>query len=197
MRFLIGAAIVFGVGVARLAAADRPVVTICMNTSGQLNTEFYIAREMAGRILGQAGVLIEWKNREDLCAGLRNSLIIKISNNARIDSSPRVLACTFLRRHEILVFHDRVVLASHGNRQISVLLGHVLAHEIVHALQGLDRHSATGLMKQRWTVGELSAMCIRPLLLESADISLIHGGMKRWEVHNQLAVMNQNSFPPQ
>ena len=38
------------------------------------------------------------------------------------------------------------------------LLGHVLAHEIGHVLQGVARHSATGVMKGRWSLHETSHM---------------------------------------
>ena len=196
MKFLIGAAIVLVFGEARLAAEERRVVTVCMNTGGQHQSHFYVARGLADKILGQAGVDLEWRKNEEPCAGLRNSLIIKISN-AQANSFPGALAYTDLRRHQIEVFQDRVILAANGNGQIPAVLGHVLAHEIVHALQGLARHSETGLMMRRWTISELSDMCIRPLSLDIADVSLIHRGLNRWAAENQAALMNQNNFPPQ
>jgi len=53
----------------------------------------------------------------------------------------------------ITVFSDRVVrfLARYVPNDAGKILGHVLAHEIGHVLEGVARHSDTGLMKARWT----------------------------------------------
>jgi predicted Zn-dependent protease len=38
------------------------------------------------------------------------------------------------------------------------LLGHILAHEMGHALQGISRHAETGVMKASWSLHETSRM---------------------------------------
>jgi len=64
-----------------------------------------------------------------------------------------------------------------------VLLGHVLAHEIGHILQGTDRHSETGLMKARWDSREIMAMDWKPLSFTADDVVLIRIGMATREAH--------------
>ena len=54
-----------------------------------------------------------------------------------------------------------------------VLLGHALAHEIGHVLQGVDRHSETGLMKERWSVKEINDMWRTRLRFTAYDAELI------------------------
>jgi hypothetical protein len=59
------------------------------------------------------------------------------------------------------------------------LLGHVLAHEIVHVLQGIELHSAGGLMKARWENRDYADMQRARLKLTQDDIDLIDRGVKR------------------
>jgi hypothetical protein len=57
----------------------------------------------------------------------------------------------------VYVFHDRVQALAAEYRQVdgSVILGHVIAHEIGHLLLGTNSHSRTGIMSARWFRGEL------------------------------------------
>lgn len=43
------------------------------------------------------------------------------------------------------------------------LLGHVLAHELGHVLQGVARHSEEGVLKERWSAAEIQVMPTRQL----------------------------------
>jgi hypothetical protein len=55
----------------------------------------------------------------------------------------------------------------------------VLAHEITHILQGISRHSASGVMKARWTINDFAGMSIHPLRFEEEDVDLIYEGLAR------------------
>jgi hypothetical protein len=57
------------------------------------------------------------------------------------------------------------------------LLGYVLVHEITHNLQGIARHSKTGIMKPRWTPRDYVDMGVRQLHFERIDIELIYAGL--------------------
>jgi predicted Zn-dependent protease len=59
----------------------------------------------------------------------------------------------------------------------SHLLAYVLAHEIVHILEGTGRHSATGIMKAQWTPEDYSGIASGKLTFASEDIELLHGGL--------------------
>jgi hypothetical protein len=49
----------------------------------------------------------------------------------------------------------------------------VLAHEIVHMLQGIEQHSASGVMKTRWDNRDYVDMQRAHLKLTQDDIDLI------------------------
>ena len=74
----------------------------------------------------------------------------------------------------IAIFYDRVwpLLRGHHAPQASVL-GYVLAHEITHVFQGLARHSATGIMRARWTDNDFKQMGVRTLTFTAEDVQLI------------------------
>jgi hypothetical protein len=74
----------------------------------------------------------------------------------------------------IVVFYDRVepLLRGHHAPQATVL-GYVLAHEIAHVLQGIARHSETGIMRARWTDNDLKQMGIKVLTFAPEDVQLI------------------------
>jgi hypothetical protein len=66
------------------------------------------------------------------------------------------------------------------------LLGHVMAHEIGHVLQGLVRHSEDGLMKESWTPEEMLNMPTRRLSFTKRDADLIYlGFLKQRETGNR------------
>ena len=52
-------------------------------------------------------------------------------------------------------------------------LGGLLAHEIAHMLQGVARHSRTGVMKAPWTERDLEALVKGALPFAPEDVTLI------------------------
>jgi|HubBroStandDraft_5_1064220.scaffolds.fasta_scaffold221317_2 hypothetical protein len=74
----------------------------------------------------------------------------------------------------IVVFYDHVepLLQGHHAPQATVM-GYVLAHEIAHVLQGVARHSETGIMRANWTDGDFQLMGTRLLTFTPEDVQLI------------------------
>jgi hypothetical protein len=74
----------------------------------------------------------------------------------------------------IVIFYDRVdpLLRGH-NAPAATILGYVLAHEIAHVLQGIARHSETGIMRARWTDNDFKQMGIRVLMFTAEDVQLM------------------------
>ena len=77
----------------------------------------------------------------------------------------------------IVVFYDRLLTSLTGSRVPSVL-GYVLAHEIAHVLQGISRHSATGIMKPKWDSRDYVEMRGKMLRFTEDDVSLIRRGLE-------------------
>jgi len=74
----------------------------------------------------------------------------------------------------IVIFYDRVepLLQGHHAPQATVL-GYVLAHEIAHVLQGIARHSETGIMRACWTDSDFKLIGVRQLMFTPEDVQLI------------------------
>jgi len=53
------------------------------------------------------------------------------------------------------------------------LLGHVLAHEMGHILQGVSRHSYEGVMKARWSLHDTRVMAFQRMRFSDEDRDLI------------------------
>jgi hypothetical protein len=58
-------------------------------------------------------------------------------------------------------------------------LGHVLAHELAHVLQGFTHHSKAGVMKARWDNGDLEQMARQPLSFSAEDAAAIRSGLAK------------------
>ena len=104
---------------------------------------------------------------------------------------PGALAfCQPAVRDDIRVLYDRVqamVSPAHEPQ----LLAYVLAHEIVHILEGTGRHSATGIMKAQWTPDDYSDIASGRLTFASEDVELVHGGVIVRQAH--LSALGQKS----
>jgi hypothetical protein len=66
------------------------------------------------------------------------------------------------------------------------VLAHVLVHEITHVLEGIARHSASGIMKARWEGADYERIYFAPLPFAGEDLRLIHAW---WARHHQLAAV--------
>ena len=84
----------------------------------------------------------------------------------------------------ITVFGDRVIrlLESYRTLEAGKVLGHVLAHEICHALEGVARHSDSGLMKARWNGSDMLTMRGGGLEFARADRYLLRRRFEPGEV---------------
>src|SRR5207302_776444 len=77
---------------------------------------------------------------------------------------------------QIRVFNDRIA-QNHGPAEVPIVLAHVLAHEITHVLQGINRHSDQGVMKAEWERSDIAQMLWEPLTFTDEDVILIHRGL--------------------
>ena len=104
-------------------------------------------------------------------------MIIRFTGDTPATLLPGALASALpYERIHIRVFLDRVKEAV-GPGAMPFLLGHVLAHELGHLLQGIDRHSETGVMKAQWDLDDYKRMVSSPLAFTDEDVILIHRGM--------------------
>jgi hypothetical protein len=137
------------------------------------------AQVLANEIFLGAGVRIHWRIGHPASSELvaQKPIVVEIGAETSRKLLPGALA--FAQPYEgvhISVFYDRIQEAVLPDLTPN-LLAHVLAHEITHILQGTDAHSATGVMKARWTFEDYRSMRSRPLSFTEEDVHLIHFGL--------------------
>jgi hypothetical protein len=79
------------------------------------------------------------------------------------------------RESTILVFYSSID-AYNPREYRDALLGYVFAHEIGHVLEGIARHSESGVMKASWNRADFDQMHRGRLKFHSADAQLIRLG---------------------
>jgi hypothetical protein len=78
------------------------------------------------------------------------------------------------------------------------LLAHVIVHEVTHILQGVVRHSDSGIMKAWWSPKDYEQMERAPLAFTADDIDLIQLGLaKRAAKASNANASRYNSAVPQ
>jgi hypothetical protein len=157
------------------------VYVVTNTTEGNLNVSW--AQSIASHIFAEAGVRIKWQFGEPRHREQDVPIIITVSSNTPETLAPRALAYAHVFEGvHISVFCDRIRNTVHGSDRLGTfLLAHVMAHEIVHILEGIDRHSEAGLMKASWTKKEIEEMSVQPLSLAPEDVRLIHIGLLKQE----------------
>jgi hypothetical protein len=180
---LLGAIAVLAAGTGAWAGdagkTSKPVVRVCLNP-GTNTPMFYRGEGAATQLLKQAGVRIEWQKDEHECVPAAHDIVVSVKLATPGDLHPGALAYALpFERTRIVLFYDRV-LNTLGPSGVPSLLGHVLAHEIVHILQGTDQHASSGVMKSHWDAHDYADMQRRGLRFTHEDIALIHRGLDRW-----------------
>jgi hypothetical protein len=135
------------------------------------------AQGLASEMFAKAGVRINWR------VGHPNGEAITV-NMSDVPSSYHPGALAFALPYQgfqITVFYDRIH-KGFAPDLASAILAHVMAHEITHILQGVDRHSETGVMKAHWTTADYTQMLAKPLPFTDWDVQLIQKGLASRDV---------------
>jgi hypothetical protein len=153
-------------------APERSVV-ICLDRLGNTAT----AESIATQIYAGIGVELQWRRCRTCPAG---GIRVAMTTNTPPGLLPGALAYTTpYGEASIRVFYDRVLEGGTRQREMAAsLLGHVLAHEIGHVLQGISRHSESGVMKGRWEYRDILDMSRKPFSFAPIDERLIVLGME-------------------
>jgi hypothetical protein len=176
----IGWMVLAGLMVGRFAAAED--VTVCFTARGSALTS--AATDIATLTFQRAGVAIEWKQASLRPSGMASTwLRVELVDTTPPGRRLGELAVSYPYApcsKGITVFYDRLRSLARGPSQESALLAYVLVHEITHVIQGVARHSNTGIMKDQWNEQDRTAIFQRRLAFETWDVlllrqSLAHG----------------------
>jgi hypothetical protein len=155
---------------------------------------FNLGMRTVDQILAEAGVRIRWsdkvpppssKSSDKPCSvGITAPVIVMNFSESPKGVKPDTVAQSQPYAQDgvrITFFHDRLqaIFNSMPSWGGSVL-GHIMAHEITHVLQGINRHSETGLMRAHWSVEDYEQMKKKSLPLTAYDIQLIRKGVVGW-----------------
>jgi hypothetical protein len=134
-----------------------------------------LAKHWAGKMFAEIGVVVEWTGSRG-ADDSAEPIVIEIVSNTPREIRPESLGYSVLHTsNRITVFLDRVELLSYP----AIVLAHVMVHEITHVLEGIGRHSETGVMRAHWRGAEYCEMRRKPLPFAPEDVHLIHEGLAR------------------
>jgi len=149
-------------------------IAVCVHPDAVVNgLTLAQAEQVTARLFTDAGIRITW------CHGHPAGDAISIEFSEHTPNGYRPGSMAFARPYEgvhITVFFDRIRARSSAALTPTVL-GYVLAHEMTHILQRIDRHSDSGLMKAHWTNADLDQMAAKRLTFSAEDVELIQRGL--------------------
>jgi hypothetical protein len=154
----------------------QDTVVVCVDTAAPM--QLGVAQGVASSIFAEIGIKLDWRHGRRCTA---DGLTVTLTVNTPDKLMPGAWAYAQPPDgSRIRVFYDRVRdLHAFPAYAIPKVLGHVLAHEIGHALQGGGRHSATGVMKATWSAFDFESMTSKPLQFTPEDVRLIRAGLAR------------------
>lgn len=151
-----------------------PGATITARLTSEGRSPTTHARIVAASVLRRAGVTLQW-------TGSAATVHVHLAERAPDDLPSGALAIAYPYSgcsKAITVYADRVRQLTGGRfGEDAAMLGYVLAHEFVHVMQGVDRHSHTGVMKARWTLQDRAAIFSGALDFDSEDLYLVRRGL--------------------
>jgi len=165
------------------SAQPANTIRVCVNSSSYASVlAINRAKAISTRMFVTAGVVLEWRSGGTAaCRGLQPTRIVVLDFAANVPPSQHPGAMAFALPYEavhIVVLFDRIKENAGSAVEVSTLLAHVITHEISHLLQGVSRHSETGVMKAHWDVHDFLQMAQSPLPFTPEDIVLIQNGLR-------------------
>ena len=135
------------------------------------------AEALVSRLFAATGVHIIWHAGVPAAMPRETLISIEIIPNTpeAVHRGALAYSQVFEDAH-VTIFWDRLKGTPDAALRIG-LLGHVLAHEITHVLEGINHHSKEGIMKAHWTRKDIEQMISEPLAFDVEDVRLIRLGL--------------------
>jgi len=165
------------------SAADARVqhantITVCVD-QGNTKISLPIAESVTSAIFANIGFRVECKGDVRLCTSERGDIQIYVLEKATKNVSSDALGYAMpFQGSIIVVFADRLRMYATQTLRWSYLAGYVMAHEIAHLLQGLSRHSATGIMKASLDRQDVEKCFRHSMTFADEDIQMIRTGFE-------------------
>jgi hypothetical protein len=177
---------------AELAPEAGRSVTICVDP-GAHGSEVYSARRLVSGLFAKIGVKVDWRERA-ACPPDGSALLVSLSDKTPDNQRPGALAYALpYEGSHLVVFYDRVHRLDSNPR--NNLLAYTFAHEITHILEGISRHSESGIMKAHWDYADRYDMRMGRLSFAAADADLILRGLESRERQSAPVPQTQTAAP--
>jgi len=148
---------------------NHPVVEVYLPpvSGSNIDQVFIRARQIVGDVYSEIGFRVVWRAAGSHPPGCKTEPLHQKIVVAVLAATPReIVEWAFAYSNPyatdgpcVKLLMDRLRPAIHRSPLTAgYLLGNVLAHEMGHVLQGVLRHSETGVMKARWSAREISSM---------------------------------------
>ncbi len=178
---ILGIALLSGVAGQARQPEPPPDVTVWLHST-VLATPGAVerARQLAKSMFASIGVNLVWRTElSDQQQGVPIKVTLKSGAVGEDESLALGETFPFAKDHDITIRYDRILDSAGISKELeSLILAHVLVHEITHILQCVNRHSETGIMKARWTSEDFCEMRWKPLEFTPEDLALIRLGMQ-------------------
>jgi len=159
-------------------AAEQPIresatLDVCMG-AGLESLTMARAKLVASKVFAQVGVNLQWHDKRNCPL---DAVHFVFSTRTPADLLPGAMAYALpYEGTRIMVFADRLRLTVEP-RLVGSLMGYVLAHEIGHVLEGVNRHSVAGVMKAHFTRDDYGEMSVQNMFFAREDATLIQAAL--------------------
>jgi hypothetical protein len=152
------------------------------------------AKTLTNQMFAKIRVRLQWHEPPVCPASAANPVFVTLQTRTPESDFHGALGVALpLEGSHAWVFYDRVQRASPDDTHLAALLAHVMAHEIAHVLQGVNRHSESGILKAHWSGTDCARMASFPLMFTREDAILIRHGLE--ERHSRRASSASANFP--
>ena len=139
------------------------------------------AESIVAKLYARIGVRLWFANTRPRQANA-DFISLRLLDRAPDTFRYNVLGSALIENHRglmALVFCDRLsrFYEPRDAREMAMLLGYAMTHEIGHLLEGEPRHSAAGIMKAGWTPSDMRVMSQNGMGFDSNDAARIHRGL--------------------
>ena len=132
-----------------------------------------LAQELATRIFADVGIPLDWRPCEPANESSQTRIVVQLVSGKKEGLMSGLLGYAIPYRRHVIIFFDRI----ETGHDAWAVLGNVMVHEITHILQGVSRHSDTGLMKPHWSSHDLTEMRYKPLRFTQEDLDLLYSAL--------------------
>ena len=156
-------------------AENGPGLAVCLQHRALVNN-FVMARaeSLVSTVFAEAGMRIDWMPARQCRTTGDNAIRLEMDAVVPARFGPETLAYALpyaASGTTIHVFYHRIM---EGHRDLGAeVLGHVIAHEIGHVVEGIARHSPEGLMKAHWGLPDYVRMRNQRLSFSTEDVALM------------------------